>query len=464
MTPSRRTLARVAAAALVVALLVPAGVAALTHEPVEFKPGTVTERAGGDTVVGIQGFHFRGVGSSKKPARLLSVTPNGTFDWSYAGGLDRQWFYDVDPMANGHLFVVTPNADRTVVGEYDPDARRMVWTERFDIHDTHDADLLPNGDVVVANMRETEDGVANDRVFVYNRTLDEVTWEWRFRDHFPNDTDGGFSDDWTHLNDVDYLGGDRFLLSPRNFDQVLVVNRTTDAVEMRLGADGNHSVLHEQHNPDYLLSEEGRPTILVADSENDRIVEYERRCAGDPVEAPPADCSWTLAWELGVGGNLTWPRDADRLPNGNTLVTDSLNHRVVEVTPEGEVVWEYYATWGPYDAERVGATNTSAPWTGGSARGPTMRDLNATGAYAVTGSANDPPVPEDAAGGPAAVLADAGLTPLAVGWSHVVPWVKPVWMGGWAFLAAAASLAVGLAWAGAEAWTNRRGIAARLGR
>ncbi|MFC7176637.1 hypothetical protein [Halosegnis marinus] len=67
MTPSRRTLARVAAAALVVALLVPAGVAALTHEPVEFKPGTVTERAGGDTVVGIQGFHFRGSAPRRSP-------------------------------------------------------------------------------------------------------------------------------------------------------------------------------------------------------------------------------------------------------------------------------------------------------------------------------------------------------------------------------------------------------------
>ena len=32
---------------------------------------------------------------------------------------------------------------------------------------------------------------------------------------------------------------------------------------------------------------------------------------------------------------------ADRLPNGNTLITDTINARAIEVTPEGEIVWEF---------------------------------------------------------------------------------------------------------------------------
>lgn len=32
---------------------------------------------------------------------------------------------------------------------------------------------------------------------------------------------------------------------------------------------------------------------------------------------------------------------ADRLPNGNTLITEMLHGRVIEVTPEREVVWEF---------------------------------------------------------------------------------------------------------------------------
>ena len=30
------------------------------------------------------------------------------------------------------------------------------------------------------------------------------------------------------------------------------------------------------------------------------------------------------------------------MPNGNTLITDSMTGRAFEVTPEGETVWEYF--------------------------------------------------------------------------------------------------------------------------
>ena len=32
---------------------------------------------------------------------------------------------------------------------------------------------------------------------------------------------------------------------------------------------------------------------------------------------------------------------AQRLPNGNTLVTDSATGRIIEVTKAGEIIWEY---------------------------------------------------------------------------------------------------------------------------
>jgi hypothetical protein len=155
------------------------------------------------------------------------------------------------------------------------------------------------------------------------------------------------------------------LLSPRNFDQVLLVNRTTGDVEWTLGSDGDFETLRQQHNPDYLENEAGQSTVLVADSENQRVVEYER-----------ADGTWTRTWTL--EGQLDWPRDADRLPNGNTLVTDSKHDRVIEVTPDGEVVWEVYGPWLVYDAERL---------PGDGSRGPTMADANATGTATVTDAA-----------------------------------------------------------------------------
>ncbi len=164
--------------------------------------------------------------------------------------------------------------------------------------------------------------------------------------------------------------------------------------------------------------------------------------------------TWTLS------GNLSWPRDADRLPNGNTLVTDTLNHRVIEVTPTGEVVWEYYATWGPYDAERVAA--------GDGSNGPTIAEQNATGSYEVTGGESE------AAGriGPGEWLSVRfSGTPLAstasafaARWAHVAPWVRPVWMAPWSLAYLALALLVVLGWAGAEAVLARRQIADTAGR
>ncbi|WP_135805850.1 PGF-CTERM sorting domain-containing protein [Halorussus marinus] len=338
--------------------------------------GTVTEPANGTTVVSVQGMRFGSEGG-KRPAKLVGVGPRGEIRWVHqsAEELDAVWGYDVDPMANGHVFVTaTVRGHETVVYEFDPAAQQRVWTERFDLADTHDADLIEGGEeILVANMRnynETTDE-NEDRIFVYNRTTEEIEWEWHFDDHYDrDDVAENYTDDWTHVNDVDEVGEGLYLASPRNFDQAIVVNRSTGEIELKLGADQNHDVLDEQHNPDYLESENGTPTLLVGDSENDRIVEYANR-GRDPTDGD----GWTRTWSL--TGDLNWPRDADRLADGDTLVTDSASHRVAEVTPEGEVVWEFYAPWLIYDAARLSQTNESG--------GPTMADLNATGAREIDG-------------------------------------------------------------------------------
>jgi hypothetical protein len=85
--------------------------------------------------------------------------------------------------------------------------------------------------------------------------------------------------------------------------------------------------------------------VLVADSGNNRVVELHRTDGGE----------WQIAWYL-TGANgipFSWPRDADRLPNGHTLVTDSANQRIVEVNESGGLVWSYETPLVPYEAERL---------------------------------------------------------------------------------------------------------------
>jgi hypothetical protein len=47
--------------------------------------------------------------------------------------------------------------------------------------------------------------------------------------------------------------------------------------------------------------------------------------------------------------------NAQRLPNGNTLITEGMQGRIFQVTPEGKVAWEYYSPSIGY-----GATDTPA--------------------------------------------------------------------------------------------------------
>ncbi len=452
---SRTMKLRCGLAVVLILLFLPALYSAVAADSVEVGPGTVTTPAENTTYVSVQGFHFAGYGRPKKPARLLAADEQAELEWLFDGdAVGASWFYEVDQLKNGHLFVTATHPDGTILFEYDPVSQQPVWTYNLPgIMDTHNANLLADRRILVANMRAYNGSVSNDRLYIENTTTGESEWEWLFRDHYPAETDGGHDDDWTHVNDVDFIGEEnRYILtSPRNFDQVIVVDRETDAIVMQLGSDDDHATLFEQHNPEYLERDDGTPVIIVGDSENDRVVEYERDCGtADPrlgANTPPSACEWDLVWSV---EGFNWPRDADRLPNGNTLVTDTLNHRVVEITPEGEVVWEFYAAWAPYEAER-GAEG---------ANGPTMSDHGTTGVYTVSGGGDAGPASRYHV---ADAISDTGShTPwpdqfdhLATRYSHIEPFFRPVGIGSWAFLSLVVALILGIGWASTEVIVHR---------
>ncbi len=194
---------------------------------------------------------------------------------------------------------------------------------------THDVDYLHGDDYAVADLKHS-------RAYVYNTSEKKIVWEYHFRKHFPKSAGGGIGG-YTHLNDIDVVdNGSAFLLSPRNFDRVMLVDRATKKIRWTLGEEDNYSILNEQHNP--VILSQNPLTLLVADSENDRVIEYRRTNDG-----------WKQDWAY---TNLSWPRDADRLPNGNTMIVDSNNQRALVVTPEGTTVWSVHILFEPYDIER----------------------------------------------------------------------------------------------------------------
>ena len=68
--------------------------------------------------------------------------------------------------------------------------------------------------------------------------------------------------------------------------------------------------------------------ILIADENNNRVIEVTR--------------NHKIVWQYGSPSDTTTLNDAafaSRLPNGHTLITDSNNNRVVEVMQDKELVW-----------------------------------------------------------------------------------------------------------------------------
>ena len=301
------------------------------------------------------------------------VTPTGERVWTFDPPDSR--VFDAEILTDGHVLVsmatyvpaaecppAFQNTDRGAdhcvhnrVVEVDRDGNRIVWEyDWYDAfihwHEVHDADRLPSGETAIIDM-------GNDRAFTVNRA-GEITWEWRAREHIGPGSDfwdeyvpagereafrpTGPESDWTHMNDIDALADGTFQLSIRNFDVVIVVDPETNTIESVTGRPGADGVLSEQHDPNRI---ESADTLLVADSENDRVVEY-------------ALGSEEMVWQYrGVDDPVQWPRDADRLPNGHTLVADSRNFRVLELDADGDVVWEHSLAEERgivYDVDRVG--------------------------------------------------------------------------------------------------------------
>lgn len=99
--------------------------------------------------------------------------------------------------------------------------------------------------------------------------------------------------------------------------------------------------------------------VVISDTGNDRVL--------------IVDSGGNVVWDsdsvaLSDGSHLNYPNDANVLPSGNLLITDRDNHRVIEITLAGTIVWQHGQTGvpgggptrlnGPHNADRLANGNT----------------------------------------------------------------------------------------------------------
>jgi len=166
----------------------------------------------------------------------------------------------------------------------------------------------------------------------------ETIWEWRSWEHFDPVADGiaevqALRTLWAMGNSILELPNGDILASYRPTSTVIRIDRKTGNIVWKLGPP----TLAGQHAPTPL--ENGN--ILIFDNGVHRL--------DDPlpfsrvIEVNPAtnEIGWT--YQDKPVSNFFSPRmgNAQRLPNGNTLINEASFGRLFEVTRDGEIVWEY---------------------------------------------------------------------------------------------------------------------------
>ena len=243
----------------------------------------------------------------------------------------------------------------------------------------------------LTNLAVSDKRLEDDYLFEVSWDGD-VLWEWLASDHID---EFGFSEDarnaiyrsapwnearqsadWIHLNSATYIGPNRWyaggderfhpeniIISSRAANIVAIIDRTGSVV-WRMGPDYRESKpLQElgqiigQHHP-HIIPEglPGAGNLLLFDNggnggygvgnpgaPNGRNIVT--RMNSRVLEINPV--TFEKVWEYSIAGlpgflfYSTFVSSAQRLINGNTLITEGIVGRVFEVTDENEIVWEY---------------------------------------------------------------------------------------------------------------------------
>jgi len=327
------------------------------------------------------------VGSGTAPGIMVIVDADGIPVWYFVNGKTADQFGATSTtwLPNGRIVIGTASAEPA--REVDLEAN-ILWEGPTggSPSSTHHAGKLGNGNYVI--VRESNASARVEELSPANA----VVWTWDLYKDSPIRPKTTASD-WCHVNAVTVDEAKGFLYFNCRYQGLFKVNRSTKALIWQLGAaidDSNagdiaylpdNSVrFNDSHDPE--IHDDG--TILFYDNQgwtghtggqmngsyHTQVVEY--MLASDTTKQA------TLTWRFpgtfsGVDNwyKQTWYTqiwgDADRLANGNVLITAgnkaSPATRIFEVTRAGEVVWaiEWPVNNGSYRADRLPALAESIP-------------------------------------------------------------------------------------------------------
>jgi hypothetical protein len=337
----------------------------------------------------ITSFDIVGSGDMQPGVTLLVPRPNGPTPHP-AVIIDRSgrvvWYREVSSSLVD--FQLQPNGHLTgaVAGAYQEwDGLGNVvraWTVSSPfLTDVHEVRLLDDGSALLFGFETRSldlsrfDGPAGagviGNVLQRIRADGAVSFQWNTFEHYAlDDADdfvwqepgtGGY--DFTHCNAIETLPSGDYLVSTRNLSEITRIDHETGEIRWRMGkGKGNQFTFINDPKGGFWNMHGIRRLqdghLIMIDNglghmpPSSRAVEYE--IDEDAMTA-------TLVWSFEPGLVSCCMGFAQRLANGNTLVTLGEDYRVSEVSPAGDVVWEARLPMGGtgfigfYRASRIGS-------------------------------------------------------------------------------------------------------------
>ena len=332
-----------------------------------------------------------GAGGAGGRIQRISASDVVVWDYIFADSLRLQ-HHDIEPMPNGNVLICA--WERKSFAEATAAGRQSIPFN--EIWPTLIAEIEPVG-----------------------ATGGNVVWEWHLWDHIIQDVDPGKNNygviadhpervdvnwafanngSWDHANSISYNPRlDQIVYSARAMSEVYVIDHSTTTAEAAGHTGGNSGmggdILYRWGNPEvydrgdvndrYFWSVHGAVWIPPGFPGGDNLLIFNNGNRDGAVNdysgvaevEPPFDGQGTYnisagqaygpaapVWEYeDPGGFYSQNKGgAFRLQNGNTLITESNNLDIFEVTPTGQKVWQYTPPGEVHRAKRYSSTSTGA--------------------------------------------------------------------------------------------------------
>ncbi|HEY3496492.1 MAG TPA: aryl-sulfate sulfotransferase [Polyangiaceae bacterium] len=322
-------------------------------------------------------FHVGGSSNfSTSPAIILILDEEAIPVWYFVHGDSADQFGMTSTvwLPNGNILI--GNASAEPPREVDLEGN-VVWEGPTGGSPaaSHHTGKLATGNYLM--VRESNQSARVEEVSPEN----QVVWSWDLYDHLQPKTSAA---DWCHLNSVSVNADERFLYFNCRFQGLFKVDRQSGDLLWQMGAaiddsqtgdvrylPDNSVRFNDAHDPQVhadgsvlFYDNDGWPSHMGGENNGDlhsRVVEYTL-----DETTKEATLSWEFPgsfdvdpWYEDEWSTPIWG-DADRLENGNVLVTAGIrgagtHTRIFEVSRAGEVVWgfEWPENNGSYRANRI---------------------------------------------------------------------------------------------------------------